>query len=534
MASDLPRPRVSVLIPNFNNGRASARDGTIDFIGQLLQSLWDTLHDDPTPSEILVYDDGSTDDSLTTLRQWVPRTWPDGRPFIHLVEAPHCGVLAINANKLSRMARGEFLARLDGDIVCLTRHWVSRLSAIFDQAPARMGMVGPKQLRPDLKIHAFGDFVLHPHGYIHYAAGMPRDAVQHPLEVDHVMGCFYCCRKAVFDDIGGYDEDFLRGQTIDFGLRARLRGWTCLAHPDIEYIHQHSLRKGRATKADTADGIRQTLDTFEQKWGFSRLAPDLEEVRRRYAGTGLMWNRLLSGPGETGAASAPTIQDSQWGRFATDPAVQAAVNLRLKVILDVIRQSAIPRRLLILGAGEGLLLHLLARQGVPCLGLDDRAELVQLGRQCMKNQTYAKAAPQLELMQGNRIPLPDGQVDMVLIDGMLERWWNPVGLLNEAWRVLAPCRLLTVVSRRTSAADAAADPSVPVQFHRLMTTGRTYAWSELLGQVQHARGWQVVVDPASDDRSRDMVVIARRVPRPAVSPDATPALTSHAPVPDAA
>ena len=61
--------------------------------------------------------------------------------------------------------------------------------------------------------------------------------------VDHVMGCFYCCRKRVFDELDGYDETFLRGQTIDFSLRARLAGWSCIAVPHIEYVHAHGQRK---------------------------------------------------------------------------------------------------------------------------------------------------------------------------------------------------------------------------------------------------------------------------------------------------
>jgi len=211
----MPPPRVSILIPNFNNGRASSRSGERDFIRDLLESLDETLRDDPTPFEVLAFDDGSTDDSLDTLRDWAAsRTWPDGRPFLTLTEAPHCGVLAITANKLSRAARGEFLARLDGDIICLTPNWVSRLCAIFDGGPSNLGTIGPKQLNVLGQIHEFGDWLLHPNGYHHNAHGLPRDAVNCAMEVDDTMGCFYCCRKIVFDEIGGYDETFLRGQTV--------------------------------------------------------------------------------------------------------------------------------------------------------------------------------------------------------------------------------------------------------------------------------------------------------------------------------
>ena len=87
------------------------------------------------------------------------------------------------------------------------------------------------------------------------AGGLDRHSVRHPLEVDHVMGCFYCCRKTVWEKLGGYDESFLRGQTVDFGLRARLEGFCCIAvrapaHAAARARHggRQQRRRGRFTE----------------------------------------------------------------------------------------------------------------------------------------------------------------------------------------------------------------------------------------------------------------------------------------------
>jgi glycosyltransferase involved in cell wall biosynthesis len=496
-------PRVSVLIPNYNNGRQSSVEGRFDLIGELLQSLYDTLHDDPTPLEIIAYDDGSTDDSLATLRSWSQKTWRGGEAFLSLIEAPHCGVLARNANVLVRKSRGSILVRLDGDTQMLTRHWASKLCEIFDQGPKRLGVIGPKQLRPDGRIHAFGDWLLHPKGYHHIAAGMAREAVRRPMEVDHVMGCFYCCKREVFDRLEGYDETILRGQTIDFGLRARLKGYACFAVPHIEYVHRHGLRAARATKADSAEGVRQTLDTFRRKWGFDRIAPDLDAVRERYAGTDLLWNAryfAMPGDGSVQRPAAPkSIEESEWGRYAKDAAFRKHIDFRIAATMQVIGQLKGVERVVVPGCETGLTVHLLAKQGLVCVGTDGDAGRIALARQWTRQQEYPKGGVRFEHQaEARRQPVAAGEADLVLLCDQMEQHENPVGLLGQAWQALGENKWLMIIAQRKVGEPAATDRE-----HR-------YGLAELCGQMQAAGGWQVLVDPRSDDLSRPMLVVAQR------------------------
>ena len=132
-------PRASVIIPNFNNGRASSRDGSRDFLGALLESLERTLAHDPTDLEIVIGDDGSTDDSLETARQWSRRTWATGtvragRPIVRLLEFPHSGVLSKVLNAIHAGSESEFVCRLDGDVVLETPNWVARCVELLEGA----------------------------------------------------------------------------------------------------------------------------------------------------------------------------------------------------------------------------------------------------------------------------------------------------------------------------------------------------------------------------------------------------------------
>jgi GT2 family glycosyltransferase len=55
-------------------------------------------------------------------------------------------------------------------------------------------------------------------------------------------------RRAMLDEIGGFDEDFfLYCEDTDLGLRGRWAGWKCLYAPDAIVHHHYSHTAGRAT-----------------------------------------------------------------------------------------------------------------------------------------------------------------------------------------------------------------------------------------------------------------------------------------------
>jgi len=485
-------PVVSVLVPNFNNGRESSLDRQRDLLGDLLRSLWSTLEHDPTPVEIIVADDGSTDDSLQTARDWAERTWHQGgtaeRPFLRLIERAHSGILSEVANLLMDESVGRITCRLDGDIVIHTPRWASRLVEIFDQGPPDLGVVGPKQLAPDGSIHAMGDWLLHPRGYHHVAQGAPRGAVTRSIEVDHVMGCFYCLRRDVWDRVGRYDESILRGQTIDYGLRVRLAGYRCIAVPTIEFTHHHAARSVRANRADTDTGLAETLRRFETKWGFDRICPDLDQVRRWYAGTSLLWNQRLFGPADEAALAGPTVQtlaDSRWARLEGDEQLQAEVQEHLKLAgLLVCEASA--GNLLHLGAGDGLLAHLLAGKGVAVTALERNPALRRIMTTMVARATYPGPAPESLDEPAFEQRLRDGEpYDAALILGLLEFHPNPARMIKLAARALRPGGLLLVcTAMRRTPLDGEFDRANRFMPHELSTMLQGLGLFELLPQIE--------------------------------------------------
>ena len=518
-----PAPRVSILIPNYNNGKASSINGKTDLLADLLQSIHDTLQSDPTPLEVIAYDDGSTDDSLDTLRVWAKKTWRGGQPFLKLIEAEHTGILSIGANRLVRESVGDILVRLDGDTVMLTPNWAALLSETFDSGHPRLGVVGPKQLRLDGKVHAFGDWLLHPKGYHHIYAGEDRNAVNHALEVDHVMGCFYCCKRAVYDEVGGYDENILRGQTIDFGLAARLKGWSCFAVPHIEYTHRHGLRGARQTTADTDDGVAKTLDTFRTKWGFDRIAPDLDVVREKYKGTPLLWNAQVFGsptPGPIPVSNVDqqrAIEQSDWARYGKEPAFKADTDIRAAVALQVLSQIEQPdpdqpRKLALIGCRTGLIAHLLAAEGLACTGTDTNPNHINLAEQFVACQTYPGNPPAfVHQADPRRAPLDDGSTDIALIYDQVETHDNPVALIRDAHRLLAKDGLIVILTKRPEHSKDAYEAQ------------RRYKSHELIIQLQGVGGWNILTDPKQGNPDHPLILIARKLPLPNTTSKPEPA-----------
>ncbi len=425
----MPSGRVSVIIPNFNNGRGSSRDGRRDIFGELLRSLECTLAADRELLEILVADDGSTDDSLDTARAWAAKRWRGGEPFLRLIELPHSGVLSSVLNRLLDEARGDYIARLDGDLVLRTADWASILASIFDRDPA-VGVVTGVQLLPDGSVHALGDDLWGPRGYRHIAQGARLEELGADREVDHAMGCFYATRKEVRSTAGPYDESVLRGQTEEYGVRVRLAGWKVIATPRIAFEHWHVDRAPRANRADHSDALESALDRFRAKWGFDRLAPDLAAVEARHAGTGLWWRDLRA----LGVPAAP----DDWERLQRDAAFTARLSEEFDLVAAGLKAASGACAVTQIGSGCGCLGHAIARAGGAYEGFEERGPASEAAQRSAALPRQGPAPRFIEVDDLARLPVPDASRPLVATFGTVERYWNPVGLLNECRRVVAP------------------------------------------------------------------------------------------------
>lgn len=218
--------RVSVIIPNWNGAR-------------LLPACLDSLRRQ-TFRDFVAYvvDNGSTDESLALLARDFPEAVvvaiPENRGFSAAINA---GVVA---------SRGEYVAALNNDTECDAR-WLEELVRALELHP-EVGFFASKVLSFDDRqvIDSFGDGYTRA-GLAFKIGSLERDdgRFDQMLEVFSACAAASIYRRAMLDDIGGFDEDFFcYMEDVDLGLRARFAGYRCLAVPAAKVFHMGAASSG--------------------------------------------------------------------------------------------------------------------------------------------------------------------------------------------------------------------------------------------------------------------------------------------------
>jgi glycosyltransferase involved in cell wall biosynthesis len=175
--------------------------------------------------EIIVVDDGSTDDTATIAR---------AHPRARLLSVPHAG-LSVARNEGYRAATGELVAYLDSDAYP-SQHWPYYLALAMDGP--RVGAGGGPNLPPSTDPLAAQRVARSPGGPSHVLVDDDR--------AEHVPGCNMVFKRAVLTDLGGFDPTFVTaGDDVDLCWRLLDRGWEIAFHP-AAFVWHHPRSSERA------------------------------------------------------------------------------------------------------------------------------------------------------------------------------------------------------------------------------------------------------------------------------------------------
>jgi GT2 family glycosyltransferase len=219
-------------------------------------------------AETILVDNGSTDGTGDFVRETFP--------WVRIVALPENLGFTGGNNAGVREARGRVVALLNNDTVA-DPGWLRALVAGLDPAAGfALATSLVVYMHDPAIVDSAGDGMLRAGGAFKRHHGGSASAVATSQEVFGVCGAACAMPKAVWEELGGFDERFFFShEDVDLSYRARLLGYRCRYVADAVVHHHGSRTIGRASARSVFHGQR-----------------NLEWVYLKNTPPGLLWRTL--------------------------------------------------------------------------------------------------------------------------------------------------------------------------------------------------------------------------------------------------
>lgn len=227
--------KLSIIIINY--GRA-------DLVRNFLNSVWDSS-DSNLLCEVIIVDNGypQKGDSRDVINSY---SFPFKIQFVQNAESSY----ASGVNRGAALATGEILIISNNDVELLPGCSIQPMLDYLQENP-RVGVVGPQQVYPDGSWQrSYGQFPSLREAIISL---MMLDSMRNgirkllfrynwlsrrPKKVDYIDGAFMIIKRSCFEELGGFDEDYVfYGEDADFCWRAHRAGWEAIFVPAVRVKH---------------------------------------------------------------------------------------------------------------------------------------------------------------------------------------------------------------------------------------------------------------------------------------------------------
>ncbi|MGE3274271.1 MAG: glycosyltransferase family 2 protein [Vicinamibacterales bacterium] len=232
-----PVPDVSVIIVNYNGRR------------HLAPCLAALAAQEGPAFEVVLVDNGSSDGSAGLVAEQFP--------WVRLVALDENLGFAGGNNRGVAAARGRLLVFLNNDTV-VEAGWLQALCGGLEWGPS-VGIVAAQivYLHDPSVLDSAGDGLTRAGGAYKRGHGGPATRYLRRREVFAACGCSCLVPRDVFDEVGGFDEDFfVSHEDVDLSYRIRLRGYRCVYMPEAVVRHAGSATLGRTSPLAVFHGQR--------------------------------------------------------------------------------------------------------------------------------------------------------------------------------------------------------------------------------------------------------------------------------------
>jgi hypothetical protein len=250
-------PLISVIIVNRNRA---------DLLRESLAHIYRVER--PGPMEVIVVDNGSSDDSVKMVREEFPGT--------QIIEAKRNLGFARANNLAAATAGGRFLLLVNSDAM-LGRDSVKRLAELMLKEP-EAGMAGAQLLNEDGSLQTSFEAApslatevlnrsllkrLFPSRY-----PSKRAKPENPICAPALIGAVIMIRKKAWDLLGGFDEDyFFFLEETDLATRMVDAGFKVMFHPKAKATHLHGATASGHKSSARIEFYRSRYLFFAKRYG---------------------------------------------------------------------------------------------------------------------------------------------------------------------------------------------------------------------------------------------------------------------------